>query len=82
MLHRGQQGVPLKGPFLALFSQGILTKVSENAPFRVFLHLLVFCIFCFFWNVFRLAIGAPFRLAISDLFCVMVSIPLHQMFPH
>ena len=42
---QGARGVPLKGPFLALFSQGNLTKVSENAPFRVF------CIFWLFWSL-------------------------------
>ena len=35
VLHRGQ-GVPLKGPFFAHFSQGILSEMNENAPFRVF----------------------------------------------
>ena len=37
--HRGK-GVPLKGPFLALFSQGNFGKVNENAYFSVF---RIFC---------------------------------------
>ena len=40
-LHRGK-GVPLKGPFLAHFSQGNLSKVNENAHFSVF---RIFCSF-------------------------------------
>ena len=34
------QGVPLEGPFLALFSQGNLTKVNEMRSFRGF---RIFC---------------------------------------
>ena len=45
VLHR-EQGVPLKGPFLALFSQGILSKVNENAHFG---HFRIFFGACFVW---------------------------------
>ena len=39
--HRGK-GVPLKGPFLGCFSQGILGEMNENT------HCSDFRIFCFF----------------------------------
>ena len=41
LFHR-RQGVPLKGPFLALFSQGNLSKVNE------IVHFSDFRIFCSF----------------------------------
>ena len=71
LLHR-RQGVPLKGPFLAPFSQGNFGKVNEIVLFSRF------CIFCnfsllrlgyfyFVWhfNPLRLAIGVCFALLLQ-----------------
>ena len=53
---QGQRGYPLKGPFFALFSQGILTKMNQNA------HFNDFCIFCSLEPFFAL----PFLPAMQD----------------
>ena len=53
-LHRGK-GVPLKGPFLAHFSQGNFGKVNENV------HFGDFRIFAFFKTLLRLPLE-PFHL--------------------
>ena len=49
--HRGK-GVPLEGPFLGHFSQGILGEMNENT------HFSDFRIFCFFELLF-LRISTP-----------------------
>ena len=67
LFHRGK-GVPLKGPFFALFSQGNLGKVNE------IMHFDDFRIFCDFnpallgiLGLFHWAIPADFPWVMKDL---------------